>query len=260
MKVALHLVEARRTRLASLLATHRYLPLRQVCQRLKISEATARRDLKALVQTRKVTRTYGGALSDYNNTFASFADRQQKAPRAKTRIGRTAVSLLRSGMTCYLDAGTTMLHCAEALRQAPVENLTVVTNNLPLAETLAEVPGLQVHLIGGLLLKRQSVLLGDKACGSVKAWKFDLVFLGAEGMSERGVFNSQADVVSFQRAVVGQAQRVVLCLDASKLGHETTELLLPWSKVDLLLTDAPSKALLKNKIALSSNQLIDLST
>ena len=44
-----------------------------------------------------------------------------------------------------------------------MRDLTVVTNNLPAAETLAEVPGLQVHLVGGLLLQRQSVLLGDKA-------------------------------------------------------------------------------------------------
>jgi len=260
VKVALHLVEARRTRLASLLRTHRYLPLKQVCQRLKISEATARRDLKALVETKKVTRTYGGALADFNFGFTSFADRQQQAPRAKAKIAATAVGLLQPGMTCYLDAGTTMLHCAEALRLHPVEDLTVVTNNLPVAETLAEMPGLQVHLLGGLLLKRQSILLGDKACRNAKAWKFDVVLLSGEGMSGRGVFNSQADVVRFQRTVARQAERVVLCLDASKLGHETEALLLPWSQIDLLLTDAQPKALKKNLISLRANQLVDLQT
>jgi len=255
MKVARHLVEARQSRLASLLRSHRYLPLQQVCQRLNVSQATARRDLKALADTQKITRTYGGALADFNHNFASFDERRQRAPRAKAKMGRAAVRLLQPGMTCYLDAGTTMLHCAEALRHEPVDNLTVVTNNIPVAEVLAGVAGLEVHLIGGLLLKRQSVLLGEKACRNVKAWKFDVVFLGAEGMSGRGVFNSQKDVVHFQRGVVARASRVVLCLDASKLGHETAEMLLPWAKVDLLLTDAVPTLLKKNEIILRPNQL-----
>lgn len=256
VKVAKHLVEERRNRLSSLLITHRYLRLDQVCQRLNISQATARRDLKALVKTRKATRTYGGALADFNNTFASFADRRQKAPRAKAKIGRAAVRLLQPGMTCYIDAGTTMLHCAEALLREPVDSLTVVTNNLPVAGMLAEVEGVQVHLIGGWLLQRQSVLLGDQACSNALSWNFDLVFMAAEGMSGRGVFNSQKDVVHFQHTIVGQARCVVLCLDASKLGHETEELFLPWPKVDLLLTDAQPRDLKKNQIDLPASKMV----
>jgi len=255
MKVALHLVEARRDRLADLLKQHRYLPLRQVCHRLKISEATARRDLTALVKAKRITRTYGGALSDFSNTFASFAERHAKAETAKRRIAQTALHFLKPGMTCYLDAGTTMLYLADALRQHPIASLSIVTNNLPVAETLAEVKGLEVHLIGGLLLGRQSVLLGDKACLGARQWKFDLSFLGAEGMTARGLFNSQKDVVRYQRIVAARSGRVIFCLDATKLGHEAAHFLLPWPRIDLLLTDASPKTLKDQGISLDSNQL-----
>jgi len=255
VKVALHLVEARRDRLADLLQRHRYLPLAQVCRRLNISEATARRDLTALVKAKRITRTYGGALSDFSNTFTSFAERQGKAEAAKARIATAALRHLKPGMTCYLDAGTTMLSLAEALRRNPVSSATIVTNNLPIAEILAEVAGLEVHLIGGLLLGRQSVLLGDKACANASRWKFDLAFLGAEGMTPRGLSNSQKDVVRYQRIVAARSKCVAFCLDATKLGHEAAQFLLPWPQIDLLVTDASSKAIKSEGIALKPRQL-----
>ena len=50
MKVPLHIVKARRARLAQMLKEHQYLPVGEVCARLGISEATARRDLEELEQ------------------------------------------------------------------------------------------------------------------------------------------------------------------------------------------------------------------
>ena len=53
MKVAISVIRARRQSLARLLENHRYLPLAEVCSRLNVSQATARRDLRALAR-RKV--------------------------------------------------------------------------------------------------------------------------------------------------------------------------------------------------------------
>lgn len=258
MKVAWHLVEQRRERLAALLRQHRYLPINELCRRLEVSEATARRDLAALASENKITRTYGGALLDFNNDFASFEERRLKAQRAKRKIGQAAVQQLKAGDTCYIDAGTTMMQMADALRNHPMESLTIVTNNLPVAEALAGVEGFSVHLIGGMLLQRQSALLGDKACRNVRTWKFDIAFLGAEGMNAGGIYNSQKDVVRFQRAVSDRANRVACCLDASKLGHETPEFLFSWTSVDLLLTDARLELLRKNDISIDRDKVVSV--
>ncbi|HEY8967389.1 MAG TPA: DeoR/GlpR family DNA-binding transcription regulator, partial [Candidatus Methylacidiphilales bacterium] len=112
MRVAKHIVDARREQVARLLRQHRYLPLQELCDRLSISEATARRDLAALADAKKVTRTYGGALADYNETFASFAERRNLSRAAKREIAARARALLRPGATCFIDAGTTMLALA----------------------------------------------------------------------------------------------------------------------------------------------------
>src|SRR3954468_24639264 len=115
MKVAMHIVEGRREKLAQLLRQHQYMPLSELCARLSISEATARRDLAALAEQKTITRTYGGALMEYDQRFASFRERLHPHREKKQRIAQAALALLKPGATCFLDAGTTIFALAEAL-------------------------------------------------------------------------------------------------------------------------------------------------
>lgn len=255
MKVALHVVKARRDALARLLRRRGYLPLAQVCSRLRISPATARRDLVALARDRIITRTYGGALGDYDLRFPSFHERQRKAQVSKRRLAKAALRLLRPGMTVFFDAGTTIYSIAEALASHPVPRVTAVTNNLPVADALGEVEGLSVQLVGGEFLARQSILVGPQAQRSLGLWRFDLALLGAEGMTPAGLWNSQADIVAFQRKVASLSRRTLYCLDATKLGREAPEFLLPWSRVGGLLTDATLQELAEAEIPLPRSQI-----
>ena len=152
MKVALHIVKERRARLAQLLREHKYLPVAEVCARLGISEATARRDLAALAEEHAITRTRGGAIYEFNERFPSFTDRMGRHPESKARIAAAALPLLSADQTIWLDSGTTCQAIAQAIASLSPEtlpaNLTVVTNNLPAADLLGDNPNLAVHLSG----------------------------------------------------------------------------------------------------------------
>ncbi len=254
MKVPLHVVHARREKLALLLQQHRYLPIQELCRRLGVSEATARRDLAALVRETKITRTYGGALHEFNDRFPSFRERQGEAARAKKKIAQTAHSLFEPGLTYFFDSGTTVFAVAEAFRDQPVTPATVVTSNLPVGEALAAIPGVQVFQLAGQLLHLQSTLLGETAQRSLEFWNFDLAFLSAEGMTAEGIWNSQAAIVEQQKVVLRRSTRSVFCLDGGKLGRQPPFLLLPWSEVDRLLTDAPFERLRKAGIPIDERQ------
>jgi DeoR/GlpR family transcriptional regulator of sugar metabolism len=258
MRVAFEIVKARREQLAALLQQHGYLPLAQVCEHLKISEATARRDLATLARDKVITRTYGGALMDFNQRFPSFRERQAREHTAKYQIALSARKQLVPGTTCFFDSGSTVYAMARALFVKPVRKLVVVTNNLPVAEVLGEVKGIEVHLLGGQYLTRQSILLGASARRSVQLWKFDLAVMGGEAMSPAGLWNSQRDVVLFQRTVMARSRRNIFCLDASKLGREAPEFLGPWSVVDCLVTDATAGQLQTAGIQLKRNQLVSI--
>ena len=140
----MHVVLARRERLAQLLEQHRYLPVKELCRRLGVSEATARRDLAALVGEKKITRTYGGALREFNDRFPSFRERQARGSKAKGKIARLALPFFEPNRTYFFDSGTTICAVAEAFRDHPVTPVTVVTSNLPVGEMLASIPGVQV--------------------------------------------------------------------------------------------------------------------
>lgn len=238
MKVPLHVVLARRERLAQMLREHSYLPLSEVCERLGVSEATARRDLAALEQEQAITRTRGGAISEYNRRFSSFRDRLELGAAVKQRLATAACKQIRSGQVVWLDGGTTCYALAQTLLTSAPTALTVVTNNLPAAELLADHEQIAVHLLGGQYFRRSSILAGANSLSAVQLWRFDLAFLGAEGLTHEGLWNSVVDVVALQRAILQRADAAIFCLDAAKVGHRAAEFLLPLAEIQHLLTDA----------------------
>jgi DeoR/GlpR family transcriptional regulator of sugar metabolism len=242
MKVPLHIVSARRERLAAWLQQRSYVPLNEVCARFHISEATARRDLSVLAAGKQIRRTPGGAISDSNRRFPSFLERQRLAPGGKQRIAQRALRLIRPDTTCFLDAGTTIFAIAEELQREPVVPLTVLTNNLPVAELLAGVEGIRVHILGGDLLPRQSVLVGPAAVKALAFYKIDIAFLGAEAADGEGVWNTREDVVELQKGLIASARQIILCADATKLGKRAPFFLAPWRDIHTLLTDATPAA------------------
>ncbi|MFN4242511.1 MAG: DeoR/GlpR family DNA-binding transcription regulator [Tepidisphaerales bacterium] len=287
-----HVTLARRQRLQELLASQHYLPVSRVCELLGVSEATARRDLAALARKRLVRRTHGGALSpyagdlgDFECFFPAFELRRAQHTAAKSAIADAAVRLLRSGRrltsgaqlasgrpprpgtTVFLDAGTTCFAIAEAIEAEfaaglpvgepgdPPPRLTVLTNNLAAAIKLSVVPGVDVEVLGGTLLPRQAAIFGDDACRAASGRVIDLAFVGGEGFTADGVWNSQNDVVRLQRAVLAAAERSYFVLDASKLGVSGPMLLSAWAGHGLI-TDAPARQVQAHGIDLPARRLL----
>jgi DeoR/GlpR family transcriptional regulator of sugar metabolism len=256
MRVPRQVVEARRSRLTELLLERGYLPISDLCEELGVSEATARRDLSALESEERITRTYGGALGEFNASFTSFRERLREGTEAKGSIARTAVSLVKRGMSIYLDAGTTAFAIAQELRRFRPENLTVVTNNLALLETLGSLSGAKTILLGGQLLERQSVLLGEEAVKAAGSQSIDLAFLSAQGMNDEGLWNSQRDIIRLQQAVMKRAVRSCFCLDRSKLGRTAPERLVTWAKVGTLISDLSLPEFRQHGITLKQGVLL----
>jgi len=237
-----------------MVAQHGFLPVKELCRQLGVSEATARRDLSALEVQKKIKRTYGGAIVEFDSRFPSFTERRDHARPGKEKIAVTAASFIMPGSTLFLDTGTTVYAIAEALCARPVVPLTVVTPSIPVGEIMAETDGIEVFLVAGQLLPRQSVLLGEMAIKSLDFWHFDQAFLSGEGMNDEGIWNSQAAIVAQQKAVLRRSSRVLFCLDDSKLNRTALVFLIPWRDVDLLLTNASPRKLAKAGITLRPAQ------
>ena len=267
-RVPEHVVAERRRRLADLLGRERYLPVGDLAVRMGVSAATARRDLAALQGQSRVTRTFGGAVAagppaggveEFDARFASYAERAGHAAAAKRRIAKAAASLVRPGMTLFLDAGTTVGAFADALCELPprrLKNVTVVTHSLPVAGRLAGNEAVETHLLGGRLLGRQMIAVGDAARRALSAFDVDLACLGCEAANAGGIFNSHAEVVRLQRHAALRASGTLLLLDATKLGGDAPERLLLPAEIDRVATDAKPAALAEAGLDVDAKQVV----
>ncbi len=257
MRVPLHIVERRRGRLRDLIRTDGFLPVAELSRLLGVSEVTVRRDLTAVAADGQITRTRGGALADYNTTFASLGQRAQRARSAKGRIAQAAMARMPGSGVVFLDAGTTVQALArQLLRRRTGGELTVVTNSLPVASILGGAKGIELHVLGGLFLHRQAVLLGPESVRALADWKFDASFLGGEGMDAEGITNSHANLALFQQAVLRRSAETLFCLDATKLSRATPHRVTAWDGPLTLVTDAAPAALAGAGISLPSRKLI----
>jgi DeoR/GlpR family transcriptional regulator of sugar metabolism len=257
MRVPQHLVDRRREELRSLIRRDGFLPVAEICRRLGVSEATARRDLVAVEANGHITRTYGGALADYNSAFASLDERSGRARPAKARIAELAVAQIPREGTIFLDAGTTIQAVARALtHRRDLTHLVVATNSLAAATVLAGAAGVELHVIGGMFLNRQAALHGARAIKALGDWSFDTAFLSGQAMDATGISNSHENIAGFQQAVLRHARRIYFCLDASKLGGATPHPVAPWKQVSTLITDARPKQLAAHGIDLPAAKLL----
>lgn len=256
VKVARHIVEARRQSIATLVRERGYLPIQTISRQFRISPATARRDLDELVSQKLLTRTHGGALSDFNRQFASADERRKVDAAAKRVIGAAGATMIHPGMTIYIDAGTTPFAVAEALAVRRTPGICVVTASLAVARLLGEIPEFEVHLTAGLYLGRQEMLAGPQVAQSLSAWRFELAFVGCEGLDADGVHNSQDDVVAVTHALRELGSRVVLCIARSKVGAHAPVRVAADLNGFTLLTDASRLELAKAHVPLGDAILI----
>ncbi|MCX7609539.1 MAG: DeoR/GlpR family DNA-binding transcription regulator, partial [Anaerolineales bacterium] len=127
--------QERQNDILALLARQRRLSVVEIVERFRVSEATARRDLEALAEQGKLQRVHGGAILLSNAPpEAPILQRQREQTAEKIRIGLAAASLVKDGETIFLGSGSTVLEAAHALRTK--QNLTVITNSLPVINTL----------------------------------------------------------------------------------------------------------------------------
>ncbi|HVU17345.1 MAG TPA: DeoR/GlpR family DNA-binding transcription regulator [Candidatus Didemnitutus sp.] len=256
MRVPFHEVARRRERLRGLIRADGFLPVGEICRRLDISPATARRDLAAVAADGRITRTHGGALADYNAAFASVGERAGRARTAKGRVAAGAARQVPRQGVLFLDAGTTVQALARVLaRRGGASRLVVVTNSLPVANVLGGVPGLELHVLGGTYLHRQAVLFGPEAIAALGKWRFAAAFLGGEGMDGSGVSNSHPEIAAFQRAVLQRTRAAWFLLDHTKLGTRTPHAVADWSRIGLV-TDATVARLAAAGIHLPAQRLI----
>ncbi|GAA3378942.1 DeoR/GlpR family DNA-binding transcription regulator [Streptomyces sannanensis] len=211
--------------------------------RLGVSDMTIRRDLDALARSGAVRKVHGGAVAVSGAGAEEHAFEAESAweRAAKAAIADAAAALVEPGSVVALSAGTTA-H-AVAARLLDVPRLTVLTNSLPVAETLrladrerkGDAP---VVLLTGGTPTRSAALVGTLADRTIGSLHVDLLILGAHGVSERaGLTSPHLAEAQTNRALIAAARRVAVVADHTKWGVIGLSSFARLDEIDWYVTD-----------------------
>jgi len=228
----------RQARIVQQLQEEGFVEVARLSTDLAADRSTIRRDLRALEQRGLVRRTRGGAVPGPASGHADIpyeVKRMEHTP-AKEAIGFYAAQLVQNAEAVLLDSGSTTFQVARALRHR--HDISVVTNDLNVAMSLAESPRIQLVLTGGILLESVYTLVGPRTVEELRALHVDRVFLGADAIHhEVGITNVTFVEVEVKRAMIAAARELVLVADSSKFEHRALASVCGLDDVDLIVTD-----------------------
>jgi DeoR/GlpR family transcriptional regulator of sugar metabolism len=196
-----------------------------------------RRDLDMLEEEGVLKRVYGGAVSVQAPPSRAFdyAVESVRLSDEKSRIARLTAGLIESGQTVILDGGSTV---AAVARELAAKSLHIVTNSLPIAESLESLRNIELTLTGGYLDPRLRVMLGpfcEQMLGAIRA---DTVIMGIGGVTEAGLSNNNTLVVGSEQKMIEVASRVIIVADHTKFGRGGMIPVAPLTAAHTVVSDA----------------------
>jgi len=231
----------RQQEILELARAERRVVVEDLAARFGVTLQTIRRDLAELAETGQLERVHGGAVVRSGMANIGYDARRGMNAAAKAAIGRACAAEIPHNSSLFLNLGTTTEAVARAL--SGHRNITVVTNNINVANILAPNEGCEVVLAGGSLRRSDGGLVGALTARFIEQFKVDLAVIGASALDASG------DLLDYDLAEVGVSQTILrharataLVADASKLARSAPVRIASLAELDLWVTDAPPPA------------------
>lgn len=200
------------------------------------SGSTIRRDLSDLENAGLIRRSHGGAvLYEPSSDEASARIREQENRRQKKLIGTMAAGLLSDGSSLFLDSSSTAGAMIPSL--SGYQDLTVITNGLRNALSMAEYPELRIVLTGGTVRPSSGSLYGAETLNCLSRLHPGWCFFSCGGLSVSGITESSFEQGAVKEQMIRGAEKKVLLCDSSKFGRGCLYRIGALSDIDCLVTD-----------------------
>ena len=218
----------RRNLILEKLQAEKRVVVSELSQLYDVSEETIRRDLDKLEKEGLAIKSYGGAVP--------FNVRKNQNVTGKQKMAELAASLVKDGDHIFLDASTTAVFVAKALKEK--ERLTVITNSMEILLELADVSGWNIISTGGVMKEGYLAFLGSKTDESIRSYYVDKVIFSCKALDlEWGIMESQEAFGSTKRAMIGSGRKKILVVDSSKFDQTAFSVAGSMKEVDIIVTD-----------------------
>lgn len=210
----------------------------QLADRFGVTLQTIRRDLTDLSDAGLLDRVYGGAVIRKGVANIGYQERRRLNDEAKAAIARICARAIPDNSSLFLNIGTTTEAVARELLGH--RNLTVVTNNMNVANILVANESCEIMVAGGVLRRSDGGLVGDLTAQFIEQFKVDFAIIGASALDADGdLLDFDLQEVRVSQALIRRARRTFLVADASKFQRSAPVRIVSLRDIDTLYTDRP---------------------
>ncbi|UYQ60695.1 DeoR/GlpR family DNA-binding transcription regulator [Streptomyces peucetius] len=229
-------VEERRQAVLRHVVEHGETRIDDLADRFGVSLMTMHRDLDDLDKRHLLRKERGRAVAFPALTMETATRfRENAALAAKTALCAAVLDRIRPGSTVLMDDSTTLYPLTPAL--AKLDQLTVVTNSVALAQRLGSAPGVDVTLLGGRYHGDFNSCTGPTVTRALSRIRADLALMSATAVLSGRLFHPLSEYVEVKLAMLASAERSLLLVDHSKFGKTATHEYGTAADYEAVLTD-----------------------
>lgn len=185
---------------------------------LHVSRMTIHRDLDDLQHDRVLRKVRGGASAERTTNFESdFHYRANAVREEKRAIARAAARFAHDGDVVIIGESSTTGHLVPFLDH--LENLTVITNFLPIMEEVGRMRDASLIALGGVFDPRYQAFFGLQCEQALRHLYADVLFASSSALLGTDVYHQDEPVVKVKQAMMRSAKTRVLLVDHTKFGH-----------------------------------------
>lgn len=228
----------RRNAILEKLQAERRVVVSELSQIYKVSEETIRRDLEKLENDGFVIKSYGGAVINENaNVDLPFNIRKKRNVISKQKIAEVISSRIKDGTSIMLDASSTAVYIAKALKER--KNLTLITNSIEILIEMFDTPNVNVLSTGGAMREGSFALVGPQTDKMLKSYHVDVAVVSAKGFDlETGMTDTEELHANNKKTMLHAGREKVLAVDSSKFGKTAFTEIGTLEDISMVVTDA----------------------
>lgn len=198
------------------LSQNREVSVDELCEKLFVSVATMRRDLKALAEEGKIIRTHGGAfLSSFPGESIPQEVREREFVEEKDIIAKKCLDLINDGDSIMIDASSTCLQLIKILGER--KSIVLITNSTK-ASFISAKTGVKTFVSGGEVSKTSFSYVGSIAEEVIRKFNADICFFSVCSLSPDGILtNNSTSENQLCKVMLEHSKKSVLLLNSQKI-------------------------------------------
>ena len=188
---------------------HGIVSVSDLMKKLGVTRMTIGRDLKLLEDSGMLKRTHGGAVKNDDLNLVELTHLQKKNIKNK--------------------------------------RIRIITNSFYIFEQYKGNKNFELILTGGAWREKSGAFIGEITDRILSEIKVDKSFIGANGIKDNNVTNSNKEEASLQEIIMKNSQKNYVLIDSNKFDLKDLYTFYPTDKIDGIITDSRLNPNIKKK-------------